>query len=260
MTTKDPQGVSLLDAQLWRHPELRQGVRDMGRMMPGIAAWALVTGMAMVKGGMPVPMALLMALVVFSASSQLASVPLMLAGAPVWVVWLTAWCVNLRFVIFSVQMRRHMLTMPLRWRLVAGYLQADLTYVFMQQRHGQSTPASQHHPEPLAHLLGLSLINWGTWNVFVALGVLFADAIPTSWGMGFAGTLALLGLLVTFIRGRVMALTAALAATAAVAAFGIPFKLHIVVAVAAAVAAGLMMDQFRPGQRAEPLARPRVDG
>lgn len=240
--------MSLLDARLWRHPELRQGIRDMSRVLPGIVAWALVTGMAMVKGGMPVPLALLMALTVFSASSQLATVPLLMAGAPVWVIWLTAWCVNLRFVIFSVQMRRHMMNMPLRWRLVAGYLSADLTYVFMQQRHGQTTPASHEHPEPLAYLLGLSVVNWGGWNIAVAVGVLFADVIPSAWGMGFAGTLALLGLLVTLIKDRVTAVTAAFAATAAVVAFGLPFKLHIVVAVVAAVALGLLIDRL--GQRA----------
>ena len=61
--------------------------------------------------------------------------------------------------------------------------------------------------------------------------------------MGFAGTLALVGLLVTLVRDRFTGISAALAATAAVAAFGLPFKLHIIVAVAAAVAAGLLMDQ-----------------
>lgn len=233
----------------------------MSRVLPGIVAWALVTGMAMVKGGMPVPLALLMALTVFSASSQLAAVPLLMAGAPVWVIWLTAWCVNLRFVIFSVQMRRHMMSLPLRWRMVAGYLTADLTYVFMQQRHGQTVPASHEHPAPLAYLLGLSVVNWGGWNIAVAVGVLFADAIPSDWGMGFAGTLALLGLLVTLVKDRITAITAAFAAMAAVVAFGLPFKLHIVVAVVAAVALGLLLDRLgmaragKPDDQAQAQAR-----
>lgn len=214
---------------------------------PGVIAWALVTGVAMVKAGMAVPMALLMALTVFAASAQLASVPLMLAGAPVWVIWLTACCVNLRFVIFSAQMRPHMMALPLRWRLVAGYLTADLTYVFMQQRFGQSRPADADHPEPLAYFVGLCAVNWTSWNVAAAAGVLFASVIPTHWGMAFAGTLALTGLLVTLVRDKVTGVSAVLAGTAAVAAFGLPFKLHIVVAVAAAVAAGLLMDRALAG-------------
>jgi predicted branched-subunit amino acid permease len=243
MKMHDAGSVSLLEARLWRHQAFRDGLRDMARVMPGIVAWGLVTGVAMVKGGMPLPIALLMALTVFAASAQLAAVPLMLAGAPVWVIWLTASCVNLRFVIFSAQMRRHMLTMPLRWRLVAGYLTADLTYVLMQQRYGDDEPASPSFPDPLAYMLGLSVVNWGAWNISAVTGVLFASAIPTEWGMGFAGTLALVALLVSLVRDRLTAITAGLAGTAAVAAFGLPFKLHIVVAVAAAVAAGLLMEQ-----------------
>src|SRR5690606_38633074 len=98
--------------------------RDMGSVTPGVVAWGLVTGVAMVKAGLPLSIALLMSLSVFAASAQLAALPLMLAGAPLWVVWVTALCVNLRFVIFSAQMRVHMMSLPLRWRLVAGYLTA----------------------------------------------------------------------------------------------------------------------------------------
>ena len=239
----DRQGLSLVDVRLWRHAECRQGMKDMLGVVPGVMAWGLVTGVAMVKAGMPPPIALLMALTVFAASAQLASVPLMLSGAPIWVVWVTAWCVNLRFVIFSAHMRRHMMALPLRWRLVAGYLTADITYVFMQQRHGQSAPADAQNIGPLAYFVGLCSVNWLAWNVSATVGVLFAETIPTHWGMGFAGTLALVGLLVTLVRDRFTGISAALAATAAVAAFGLPFKLHIIVAVAAAVAAGLLMDQ-----------------
>lgn len=243
--TPDRTPMSLWDAQLWRHPACRQGMKDMLAVTPGVLAWGMVTGVAMVKAGMPTSVALLMALTVFAASAQLASVPLMLLGAPIWVVWVTAWCVNLRFVIFSVQMRRFMMALPLRWRLTAGYLTADITYVFMQQKYGQSPPVDRDHPEPLAYFVGLVAVNWTAWNVAAALGVVFAEVIPTNWGMGFAGTLALVGLLVTLVRDRFTGISAALAGTAAVAAFGLPFKLHIIVAVAAAVAAGLLMEQAR---------------
>jgi hypothetical protein len=81
------------------------GVRDMLGTMPGIAAWGLVTGVAMVKSGMSLPLALLMTLTVYAGSAQLAVLPLMAVGAPLWVVWFTAFCVNLRFVILSSMWR-----------------------------------------------------------------------------------------------------------------------------------------------------------
>lgn len=224
-------------------------MQDMARVMPGMTAWALVTGVAMAKSGLPLWVTLLMSLTVFSAGAQLSAVPLLLAGAPVWVIWLTALCVNLRFVIFSVQMRPHMLTLPLRWRLVAGYLTADLTYVLTVHRHGGQSPASPQNLAPLAYMMGLAAVNWGGWNVAALVGVLFAAWIPTHWGLGFAGTLALLALLVTLAKDKATMATTGLAGAVAVAAYALPFRLYIVVAVAAAVAAGLLMDAWGDRQR-----------
>jgi len=84
----------------YQHPAFRQGVMDMAGAAPGIAAWGLMTGVAMVKSGMGTFEALPMALTVFAGSSQLAALPLMLGGAPMWVVLVTGFCVNLRFVVF----------------------------------------------------------------------------------------------------------------------------------------------------------------
>jgi predicted branched-subunit amino acid permease len=42
---------------LIRHPEFRRGFADMVAPSFGIAAWGLVTGVAMVKSGLSVPTA-----------------------------------------------------------------------------------------------------------------------------------------------------------------------------------------------------------
>jgi predicted branched-subunit amino acid permease len=238
-----PRPLSLLDRRLWRHDECRQGMKDMARVMPGMMTWALVTGVAMAKAGLPLSIAALMSLSVFAASAQLSAVPLMLAGAPLWVVWLTAACVNLRFVIFSVQMRPHMMTLPMRWRLIAGYMTADVTYVLSVHRYGGKAPASDENVAPLAYFVGLAAVNWSGWNIASLAGVLFATWIPQAWGLGFAGTLALLALIVTLAKDKRTLLMSMLAGISAVALFGLPYRLYIVVAVAAAVACGLMLDE-----------------
>lgn len=49
----------------------------------------IVTGVAMVRSGLGVWLPVLMSLVVvvFAGSAQLASLPLIATGAPMWVVW-----------------------------------------------------------------------------------------------------------------------------------------------------------------------------
>ena len=111
------------------HPQFRQGARDIMSVAPGVAAWGLMTGVAMVKSGLSVFESLLMSIVVFAGSSQLAAMPLIIAGAPMWVILATGFCVNLRFVVFSAHLRPYMMHLPLWKRLIAGYLTADLSYV-----------------------------------------------------------------------------------------------------------------------------------
>lgn len=229
---------------VWRHPEFRRGARDMTGISLGISAWGLVTGVAMIKSGLGVPLALFMSLIVFAGSSQLASLPLIAAGAPLWVVWATAICVNLRFVVFSALWRPYFGELP-RWkRLVLGYFTADLNYVMFMRRFPRPQPQPQ--PEQLPYFLGGVAANWPAWQIPSIAGILLADRIPTAWGLGFAGTLALLGLTYSLLADRKTWVAGAVAGCAAVAAYAMPYKLNIVVAIAAAVAIGLLMDHDKP--------------
>jgi predicted branched-subunit amino acid permease len=237
---------------LWRHPGRVQGMKDMTRVMPGLMAWAVITGVVMAKSGLPTWVAASMALCVFAASAQLSAVPLLMAGAPLWVIWLTAACVNLRFVIFSAQMRRHMMCLPWHWRLLAGYLSADVVYVMAVNRHGDSPGAGPAHTEPLAYFLGLAAVNWTGWSMAALGGVLCAAWIPTQWGLGFAGALALLALLVNLSRDRRTFVSALAAGATAAALYDLPFKLYIVVAVVTGVGLGLGWDAWRPVPEAAP--------
>ena len=226
----------------YQHPAFRQGVLDMAGAAPGIAAWGLMTGVAMVKSGMGTFEALLMAVTVFAGSSQLAAMPLMLGGAPMWVVLVTGFCVNLRFVVFSAHLRAYVMHLP-RWqRLVVGYLTADLTYVLFVRRY--ATPAAEPagRLEQMAYLAGNGCINWASWTFSSVVGVVLANFIPAHWGLGFAGILALVGLTCSLASTRLRWVSAGVAGVAAVVAFALPLKLNILVAIAIAVALCLWLE------------------
>ncbi|MCU0968610.1 MAG: AzlC family ABC transporter permease [Rubrivivax sp.] len=226
----------------WRHPEFGRGAREMFGISMGIAAWGLVTGVAMVDSGLGVPLSIAMSLLVFAGSAQLAALPLIAGGAPLWVVWATAFCVNLRFVIFSAQWRPYFAHLPLRRRLVLSYFTADLNYVTFMRRFPDPHPA----PEQLPYFWGGVAMNWVAWQGASMTGILAADAVPTEWGIGFAGTLALLGLMCSLLGDRSALVAAVVAGCAAVAAYALPLRLNIVVAIAAAVAIGLLLDHTAP--------------
>ena len=94
--------------------------------------------------------------------------------------------------------------------------------------------------------MDLGTVNWTAWQLMSMLGIGLADVIPTQWGLGFAGSLALLGITGTLLIDRGTWIAAAVAACAAFAAFALPFHLNIVVAIAAAIAIGVLVDHFSP--------------
>ena len=214
----------------------------MASVSPGIAVWGLLTGVAMIKSGLALPLALLMSALVFAGSAQLAALPLLVAGAPLWVVWATALCVNLRFIVFSAGWRPYVAHLPFWQRVRLGYFTADLNFVIFMRRFPEARPA----PEQLPYFWGGMAMSWTSWQVPSLAGILLAERIPTSWGLGFAGTLALLGLLYSLVADRATLIAAIVAGVAAVAAYSLPLKLNIVVAIAAAVVVGLLIDHTTP--------------
>lgn len=217
------------------HPEFQAGVGEFRRLAPGIAAWGLMTGVAMVKSGMGLAEALLMALLVFAGSSQLASVPLLLAGAPAWVILATGFCVNLRFVVFSLHLRPYLTHLPFWQRVGHGYFTADLSYVLFTQRFASPRTDAASRKGYEAYLAGSDLVNWAAWVGSNLVGVVLAQWVPERWGLGFAGILCLVGILCSLASSRLRVLAAGVAAAVAILAFALPLRLNILVAVAAAV-------------------------
>ncbi|RYF24745.1 MAG: branched-chain amino acid ABC transporter permease [Comamonadaceae bacterium] len=223
---------------LAQDPYARLGVKDMIGTCVGIGAWGLVTGVAMVKSGMDVPLAIFMSLMVYAGSAQLAVLPLMMVGAPLWVIWLTASCVNLRFVIFSSMWRSYFHHLPRKHRLAIAYFSGDVIFVAFMKRF----PKPEPRPEQVPYFWGAACANWFAWQVPSIAGILLANAVPLSWGLGFAGVLALLGVLLSMLQDRATWLATVVASTAAIAAFALPLKLNILVAIASAVTAGLLIE------------------
>jgi len=227
----------------YTHPAFKEAALNMLPLATGISAWGLMTGVAMVKSGMSVVEALAMTFLVYAGSSQLAAIPLIVAGAPVWVIWATGFCVNLRFVVFSLHLRPYMMHMP-RWRrMVNGYLTADMSYAMFTRRFPKPGTTREEWREEEAFLSGNYFVTWTSWMGASVIGIVLGNLIPTSWGLGFAGVLCLVGILCSLANTPLRKLAALVAGAAAVAAYSLPLKLNIVAAIAVAVAVSFWLER-----------------
>ena len=238
------------DPANFRHPAFREGMLDTLKVSPGIWAWGLMTGVAMVQAGLGTEVSIWMTLLVYGGSAQLAATPLLAAGAPVWMVLATAFCVNLRFAVFSLHLRSYLMAWP-RWqRMSIGYLVADLNYVQFVQRHPAPAQNAAGQRAEMAYLCGNCFLSWLGWQVASLAGIFLASQVPMEWGLGFAGVLALVGILCSLTQTRLRAVSLVVSSAAAVAAFAMPLRLNILVAIAAAVAVCLVVEQTAWGKKA----------
>jgi predicted branched-subunit amino acid permease len=227
--------MSTLNRKLLSHPEFKRGFKDMMALAPGIGAWGLMTGVAMVNSGIGIVTSALMTLTIYAGSAQLAATPLIAAGAPIWVILATAACVNLRFVVFSIHLRPYLIHLSLRERLLTGYIAVDLSYVLFVKRYTQPGTSLAEKRAQVAYLMGTCAVNYMWWMGGSLAGIALAAYIPLSWGLAFAGTLALVGLVCALVTSHLRLLGVLIAAGAAVLAFSMPLRLNILVAIAAAV-------------------------
>jgi predicted branched-subunit amino acid permease len=217
----------------------REGLRTGLPTLFGIAAWGLVVGIAMIKAGLTIPQSLGMTLLVFAGSAQLASLPLIAANAPVWVVFATALVVNLRFVIFSALLAPHFSHLPWRQRLMLGYISGDMTVALFLQRYPSEAPAKGK----LSYLKGLMYPNWIAWQGGSVAGILLGSAVPPQWGLGFAGTLAIVCIMVPLVANKAAVCGVLVAGAVAVAAFGLPYKLGLLAAVLAGMLTAMAVEE-----------------
>ena len=221
----------------------RDGVRVMAPMGLPVAVWGLVTGAVMVNAGLSVPIALLMSVMVYAGSAQLATLPLLVAGAPLPVVWATSLVVNLRFVIFAAASRRAFVHLPWQQRLIAGYLNGDLGFALFSQKFGD---ADEHgNPAQWGYFFGMNTFNWLAWQVSSIAGILLGNVVPEEWGLGLASYLALLAVLIPMVRGMPALAGTVVAAVVSVAAHDFPVRSGLLVAVAAGVSVAMATEKWR---------------
>jgi len=201
----------------------------------------MISGVAMVKGGLTVPWAIMMSLLVYAGSAQLAALPLIVAGAPLWVIVATGLITNLRFVIYSAALRPYFADRSAATRAALGFFMTDFTFTRFMRSVQEGTLPTSHSD---AWFAGVCSSNWITWQLSAMTGIIGASYVPTEWGLEFTGTLALIALVGPSLNARPAVVGAAAAAVVALVAYPLPFKLGLFCGAIAGIVAATLTDSF----------------
>lgn len=208
--------------------------------MPGLIAlvvWGVVTGVAMVKSGLSEQSAVLMTVLVYAGSAQLTSLPLIAAGAPLWLIFAAGLIVNLRFIIFGAALHPYFKNMSWPKRLLMGYLSVDIAFVVFMPRFTDAPEkgtVEQHW-----FFLGAIVSTWGVWQATSLIGIALGTFVPSAWSLDFAATLALVAMMMPLVNNRPILVSIIAAGFVAWIAQPLPLRLGLIAAVVAGILAGM---------------------
>jgi predicted branched-subunit amino acid permease len=243
-TRTTPSGAAA-GARAARRAAFVRGARSIGATVLGTFSWGVVTGVALVKGGMSPVQALGMVTLVYSGTAQLAALPLLSAGASLAAIWATALLANLRFVVYSATVATEFRSLPTWRRLALGWMTTDTA---LAAYFGGTADRGEPIALREARFVGANAVVFAGWSLGTLLGVALAGAIPDSPRIGWIATLAIVALVGPMLVSRTALVTAAVAAAVAVACRDWPWNLGVFAAIAAAVVAAMAM----PAQEARP--------
>lgn len=214
------------------------GVRDVLPALPANVPFGVIAGVATVAVGVDPAQAVAFAGLLFAGAAQVAAVELLDQHAPVAVVVLTALVVNLRYVMYSASVATHFEDLSTRWKMVVAFFLIDVTYALSVARFDGPDPPDSEVGR--WYYLGTALPLWVTWVGASLVGIVFGAQVPESLQLDFAIPLLFMGLLFPALEDAPTYVAGAVAGALAVAGFGLPFDVGILVAGVGGIAAGLL--------------------
>lgn len=222
---------------------IRQGIKDLAPILPGVIPFGLITGVAATEAGLDVAHAVGFSAIVFAGASQLAAIALIGQNAQIIVIVLTALVINARFLMYSASLSAHFAGLSIPRRMFAAYLLTDQAYAFSITRYHDTEMTA---PEKLTYYLATGLTLWVPWQISTIVGAALGTGVPEEWQLDFAIPLVFLALLVPSIRDRSDAMAAATAGLLVLVAAGLPYNLALPIAAVAGIAAGATFERREP--------------
>ena len=105
--------------------EFWAGVREEVPLIFGVAPFGLVFGVLGIESGLSPWQTILMSSILFGGASQIVFAQLWAAGVPALIVGGSVCVINLRHVLYSASIAAYLRHLPLRWRILLGYLLTD---------------------------------------------------------------------------------------------------------------------------------------
>lgn len=145
-----------------------QGALDILPLSIAVLPWGILAGSMAVNAGLSFTQSVAMSAVIFAGAAQLVSLGLIMSDASVFTVLITVFFITAQHFIYALNFRQDVMHLPLKKRLMIGFLLTDELF---------AVGAANTTQRSAAYLMGAGLCFYLAWCLFSVLGVLLAHRI-----------------------------------------------------------------------------------
>jgi len=220
--------------------EFLAGARDTIPLIVGAIPFGIIFGVSAAASGLSSAGVLGMSVFVFAGSSQFIAVNLLKNGASIGLIVLTTFVVNVRHALYSATLAPHVKHLSQRWLIPLAFWLTDETFAVTIAHYNKADESPFKH----WYYLGSAVAMYSNWQICTLIGLIAGNVIPDAGrlGLDFAMVVTFIGIVVPNVRSRPMLIAVSVAAISAVATYGLPNKLGLIVTALLGIIAGMVAE------------------
>ena len=227
-----------------KSPRAKEFLIGVNRTLPlllGAFPFGLIYGALAVSSGFSLPATMAMSIFVFAGSSQFIAVGLYAVNAPIIVMILVTFVVNLRHMLYSLSLLPFLKHLPQSWRAPLAFWLTDETYAVTVFHYEEAPRNEYRHWFQLGSSLAM-YINWQIWSFF---GMILGERIPNAenWGLDVAMPITFIGMIIPFVANTSMLVCVLMTGALALVTNGLPYKLGIMISTLLGIMAGILVER-----------------
>lgn len=161
-----------------------------------VIPWGVLTGALAIEAGFSAFQAQLMSLIVFAGAAQLSAITLVAGGSSFTSIFASTVVISSRHLLYSITFRQHVESLPLRLRLLIGFLLTDEMFAVSQAHSNRSGTFSAL----FAIVSGATFYLF--WNIATLLGIIAGEYFSELDSMGLDFAIAATFIAMTFAELR----------------------------------------------------------
>jgi len=216
-----------------------KGAKAISPLIAGVSPFGMIYGVTAANSGLPDTVSILMSVIIFAGSAQIALVDLLKDNAPIFTILSTVFLINLRMAMYGASISSHIRGKNVFLRMFSAYFLTDQAFAISIGKFAEDKQINK-----IAFYLGGGITLWIAWQISTITGVLLGKTLPDGLSLEFAIPLTFLAVTIPFLKERYFVVTAVITGIIMLFTRNLPYHSGFFVSVFAGIFFGMLFKRY----------------